>query len=295
VTRGRKAVRAPRVIVPGAADDPLVVVRSGFWDFQAVGIFCAGEAAVVDPGITPEDLELLRAELARNGVTRITHVLVTHSHHDHIRGWDKFEGACVVMPRVAAEKSAEAQGRILAAKSRIDAHLGIEDPGFTYPHPDVVFDESVSLEVGGLEVEMHTLTGHSNCTSVVTIPAANTLVSADYLVFPGLPYCRWEARSFEASLDRLTGFVLDEGSQRGVAAHREVYVGEASILAAIDEDREYFHALRQQVEELHTEGIDGEEWALRAARAMQARRGRALGGRERQDVDNARRVIAEQV
>ena len=105
------------LVIAGSARDGLVVVRSAFWGFQACGYFNGEEAVVVDPGIEPEDIELLRTTLAGHGAKTITHVLVTHSHHDHIRGWHHFPDARIVMPRVAATRSLKMSSSIRSARS----------------------------------------------------------------------------------------------------------------------------------------------------------------------------------
>ncbi|MDA1266479.1 MAG: MBL fold metallo-hydrolase, partial [Planctomycetota bacterium] len=228
------------LLVEGTPQDPLVVVRSRLWQFNGIGFFSGDEAVVVDPGIDPTEIALLTERVTtahRDGPPRrVTHVLVTHSHHDHIRGWSRFEGAEVILPRVAAEKDEAARGRILAAKHKIDQHLEVDDPGFAYPEADRVFDEQVSVRCGELTLEMRFLPGHSNCTSVVWVPQLRTLCTADYLVSPGLPYCRWQATAFDEALATLRRWVDELGVERIVPAHRELHLGRDAVFAAIAAD-----------------------------------------------------------
>lgn len=288
----------PRLLLEGSPRDPAVVVRSRLWGFNGIGFFDGDAAFVVDPGLAPEEIAALGQALAtrarRGSPRRVTHVVLTHSHHDHIRGWQRFPGATVTFPRVAAAKGERARDRILAAKRRIDERLGVEDPGFGYPEPDLVFEDRARLSVGTLEVELRFLPGHSDCTSVVWIPALATLCSADYLVSPGLPYCRWRAREFEAALAHMARFVRDEGVERVLPAHNDPILGRDGILAALEREREYFRVLRAAVRRALQAGAQGERCAREAARAMVAWRGVDLGARQRQDVDNARRVIEEE-
>ena len=194
-----------RFLVDGRPGDPIVVLRSRFWNFNSIGLYHGEQAAVIDPGIYPDEIQTLNGaictrNLPAGGRRRVSDVVLTHSHHDHIRGWTHFPGARITAPRVVAEKSETARKRILARKFQIDEKLGIEDADFTYPEVDVVFDDTTRLRVGGLDTEVRFLPGHSNCTSVVHLPQLGTLCTADYLVSPGLPYCRWEAHAFELSL-----------------------------------------------------------------------------------------------
>ena len=286
------------LLVPGTPTDPLVVVRSRLWQFNGIGLWSGDEAVVIDPGIDPDEIaelsERVRTAERDGEPRRVVTVVLTHSHHDHIRGWSRFPGARVVMPRVAAEKGEVARERILAAKHKIDQHLAVSDPGFAYPEADEVFDERLRLTCGELELELRFLPGHSNCTSVVWIPALKTLCTADYLVSPGLPYCRWEATAFDQALAEMLRWTDELGVERVVPAHRDLHVGAEAVRAALSREREYMQVLRTQVRAALADGRSPDEAARHAARAMGQWRAEDVGRRDRQDLDNAQRVVAEE-
>ena len=272
-------------------EGPLRVLRCGLWRYNAILVADGGSACAVDPGIVPDELDMLRANVADH---EVTHVVLTHAHHDHLRGWSAFPGARVVMPRVGAEKAPERQQRILAGKKAVDAKLGVEDPEFRYPRPDEVFDERNALRVGDLTLELRFLPGHSNCTSVVVIPELRTMLTADYLVVPGLPYCRWEARPFESAHRAMREWVEAEGIERVVPAHERILEGRDEILGALDAELDYFAFLREEVRRRVADGEGDDALVRGAARSMGERRGVDLGPRAKQDADNARRVLAEE-
>jgi glyoxylase-like metal-dependent hydrolase (beta-lactamase superfamily II) len=66
-------------------DGTLAVLRCGLWRYNAIGLMSEGVACAIDPGITPTETAALRTRL-EVGDTRVTHVVLTHAHHDHIRG-----------------------------------------------------------------------------------------------------------------------------------------------------------------------------------------------------------------
>ena len=136
---------------PGA--DGLVVQRCSLWGYNSIGVVSGGEACAVDPGITPDEVASFRATLEAGG-RRVTRVILTHSHHDHIRGWDAFPGAEVIAPRVVAEKEAGPRARILAGKAKVDERLGVEDSAFRYPEVDRTFDERLEVRVGALDLAL---------------------------------------------------------------------------------------------------------------------------------------------
>jgi len=275
----------------------LVLQRCELWRYNAVGLVSGGAAAVIDPGITPDEIAALRAQIAALGAT-VTHVVLTHSHHDHIRGWQAYPSAQVVMPRLGADKPPEARARILAGKAQLDQKLGVHEPGFCYPQVDVRVDDRYSFTVGDLTVEVRALPGHSNCTTVVLVPELGTLFSADYLVHPGLPYCRFEAAAFEEAHRRMRAWTLAGEVRRVVPGHEDVLEGAQQILAALDEELAYFKALREHARAGLAAGEAGDLLAHSAARAMGARRlartGDDVGRRAVQDFDNAQRVLREE-
>lgn len=277
--------------VPGGGEG-LVVLRSEHWGYNSIGIVSGDEACAVDPGLTPGEIDALKTELTRGG-RRVTTVLLTHSHHDHIRGWDAFPGARVIAPSVVRDKAEGPRSRILAGKAKFDERIGVSQPDFRYPDVDEVFDDSITFRVGALEVEGMFLPGHSNCTSVALVPALRALLTADYLVVPGLPYCRWEAAPFEEAHRRLAEIVAAHDVELVVPAHNELLEGRAAIDAAIDQELTYFTALRDLVGQCLEDGLGKDELLRRCADAMGERRGVDLGLRARQDADNARRVLAE--
>ncbi|MEM6567612.1 MAG: MBL fold metallo-hydrolase [Planctomycetota bacterium] len=276
-----------------AGEDGLVVQRCDLWGYNSIGVVSGDEACVVDPGITPDEIAAMRAELESSG-RRVTHVVLTHSHHDHIRGWSAFGDATVVAPRIVADKEEGPRARILAGKRKVDERMGVDDPDFRYPDVDVAFDGSHRLTVGALELRLEFLPGHSNCTSVVHVPALRALLTADYLVSPGLPYCRWEAKPFEAANARLREMVENEGIDLVVPAHNDLLESREAALAAIDEELDYFRDLRADMRSRRAFGTAGETLLREIAAYMGHRRGEDVGLKARQDYDNAKRVLAEE-
>ena len=82
-------------------------------------------------------------------------MVLTHAHHDHIRGGASFEDARVWMPRIAAEKGPEARGRILAAGKALGQRMSAEPPDYPWPIVHETFETETSFVLGGeLEVEL---------------------------------------------------------------------------------------------------------------------------------------------
>lgn len=279
-----------REVPPGG--EGLVVLRCDHWGYNSIGVVSGDEACVVDPGLTPREVAAM-GDALRAGGRRVTTVLLTHSHHDHIRGWDAFPGARVIAPAAVRDKEEEPRARILAGKARFDERLEDPAPGFRYPQVDHAFEVETTFRVGRLEVEARYLPGHSNCTSVALVPALGALLTADYLVAPGLPYCRWEVAPFERAQEELLELVRSRDVEIVVPAHNDLIEGRAAIEEALRTELDYFAELRRVVGEHLACGL-GKDALIRSCTAhMGERRGADLGPLARQDADNARRVLAE--
>lgn len=273
--------------------DGLVVQRCALWGYNAIGVVSGDEAIAVDPGITPDEIAAFRAALEAGGKRRVTQVVLTHSHHDHIRGWNAFPGAEIVAPLAVAAKPEGSQRRILAGKAKVDERMGVSDASFTYPNVSRTFEAACTLRVGELTVELRSLPGHSDCTSIAIVPELKSLLSADYLVSPGLPYCRWEAAPFERANEKLRDLIIEFDVERVVPAHNDPFESRDEALHAIEEELSYFRFLREEVLRQRTPGTSADKILRACAAAMGQRRGEDLGPKARQDADNARRVLKE--
>ncbi len=282
-----------RWLTPRGAAAPFQVFQSPFWSYNNIALVSGDEACLFDPGARPIDLDVI-SSAARQGGRHIAHVVVTHSHHDHIRAWNHFVGARIWLPLAVQDKPEQAKQRDLEFKHAIDQRLKVVDPDFVYPHSDDAFASRASFSVGELEVDLRFLPGHSLCTSVAFVPQLRTLVSADYLVSPGMPYCRWQPHEFESAMTRLREWCVELEIEQVWPAHNSPITGHAAVLAAIDEERSYFKYLRELVRELLATGLDPNTVTRQAAQAMRERRGDLEGVRQRQDGDNARRVVVEE-
>ncbi|MFT5731778.1 MAG: glyoxylase-like metal-dependent hydrolase (beta-lactamase superfamily II) [Planctomycetota bacterium] len=274
-------------------EDGLVVQRCSLWGYNAIGVVSGDEAVAIDPGITPEEIATFRAALTANGARRVTHVVLTHSHHDHIRGWNAFEGATIVAPTAVAEKPENSRSRILAGKSKVDERMGVSDADFRYPRVDQTFDEAHQIRVGSMTLDLRSLPGHSDCSSIVIVPELKAILSADYLVSPGLPYCRWEAAPFERANERLRELIQEFEIERVIPAHNDLLHSQAAALSAIEEELSYFQFLRAEVKRQLDLNLSTDKLLRACAAAMAERRGVDLGPKARQDADNARRVQRE--
>lgn len=109
----------------------------------------AGQSAIVDPGFEPRRL----LEVAKEGGREVSHIVLTHSHRDHIAA-------------------------LSSVRSQVDADL-VAHPD-SQLDPDVPAEDGATLEIAGVEVTAHHTPGHAP-DHVAYVVAGEKLLSGDAL------------------------------------------------------------------------------------------------------------------
>lgn len=145
-------------------------------------IKCGGTAIIVDEGLTVKELKL-RAALRGIDLEKVSSVLVTHEHSDHIKGVEQFSkefGAKVYMPLTCFE-TMRSRGEMISAYEHIDGFEAGFDIGdihivpFRLPHDarytvgyritDGKTDIAIATDLGF--VSDNTLSKLSGCKAVI--------------------------------------------------------------------------------------------------------------------------------
>ncbi len=123
------------------------------------GLFIAGDAAyLIDPGITPPELEAIAAFVMSRGAT-VRGIVLTHAHWDHLLGPERFPGVTVIAHRgygdVIRRHRSDLQRQVdewrrAGAGRRAAAR-------FLPPCHDLAFDGQLTLHLGSLSLAGHCL------------------------------------------------------------------------------------------------------------------------------------------
>ena len=149
-------------------------------------VVTGGGVVLIDALGSPELARELQAEIARHTGQRVTHVIVTHYHADHIYGLQVFRdaGATVIAHRDAKLylNSDAAQARLRASRDElfpwIDEHTRLVPA-------DRWIDRAETLEVGGVRFVLQPVgPAHTPEDLIVWVPALRTVYAGD-LVFRG--------------------------------------------------------------------------------------------------------------
>lgn len=143
-----------------------------------VGLIIGSEAAMlVDAGSTPEQGAALLASARELSPVPVTHVVVTHNHHDHWFGIAGMEDITSIAHENLLKEPA-------AATRKFANSIGLTE----LPQPSSTFSIAKPLNLGDAFIEMvHFGGAHTNSDVMVLGPGANVIFTGDMLESAGDP------------------------------------------------------------------------------------------------------------
>ncbi|MBV2364220.1 MBL fold metallo-hydrolase [Streptomonospora nanhaiensis] len=187
----------PRVRTEGAreiAPDLVVIPDQGVRLVPNIGVIGGTRAVlVVDTGLGPDSAEEVLAYAAARAGDRRLYLTTTHFHPEHAFGARAFAGRAVYLAN-------RAQAADLAAKGPgyLDMFRGLGDhvarrlSGVDLPAPDVVYEESAELDLGGRVVRLRAVgRAHSRGDQVVEVPDAGVVFTGDLVEAGQFPILPW--------------------------------------------------------------------------------------------------------
>lgn len=178
---------APDLLVVPNGDTPLV---------PNIGLIGGTNAVlVVDTGLGPDNAAAV-LDLARDHADgRRLYLTSTHFHPEHAFGAEVFAGEATYLVNRAQAEDLEAKGDGYLAMFRgLDPVIERRLAGARVPVPDVVYEDSYDLDLGGRRVRLSAVgPAHSRGDQVVTVPDADVLFTGDlaetgqFAIFPWFP------------------------------------------------------------------------------------------------------------
>lgn len=235
--------------------------ESAWWQTASLLLVADGEAVVVDPCISREEVERIAARAAELGA-RVTAVLATHADWDHVCGIAAFPEAEAAMgertaelvaggePARRAEIFAAEHGVRLAGPPRVDRRLVVGS----------------AHRVGPFVVETLSLAGHTFDGTAYRVRALDVLVVGDHLSTVEFPFVTSTA-AYRSTLAALIGLLRHDPPGRVVCGHGPERSA-AEALAVAEVDLAYLHRLYDAVGGALADGADPER-ARRAGLAVE--------------------------
>jgi glyoxylase-like metal-dependent hydrolase (beta-lactamase superfamily II) len=235
-----------------------------------VGIVVGSRAAlVVDTGMGPRNGSTVLAHAERLAAGKPLFLTLTHFHPEHGYGAQAFESRAVGVYNRAQLEELRAKGEPYLEMFRtFGATVAEQLEGVRLVEPQIVYDGSAELALGGVTATLHTWgLAHTRGDQVVFLPEQRVLFTGDlvesrcFAIFPWFPPDdvdvdgdRWIAVLEE--LERLDPAVV-------VPGHGDV--GGAEVVAAA---RDYLQLLRRETHRLADEGVPEDDAVAELDRSM---------------------------
>jgi glyoxylase-like metal-dependent hydrolase (beta-lactamase superfamily II) len=263
------------------AADLVVIPDRGVQLVPNIGIIGGTHSVlVIDTGMGPRNADKVFAFAAEYAGTRRVYLTTTHFHPEHAFGAQSFAGAATYLIN-------RAQAGDLAAKGPgyVGMFRGLGEPvareleGVELVTPDVVYDGSYELDLGGRGVQLRPMgQAHTKGDQVIMVPDAGVMFTGDlveagqFAIFPWFP-------PYDTDV---SGVRWIEVMQRLAGAHPRVVVpghgdiGGAQLLAEVSQ---YLAELREETWKRRGSAM-GQEALVEEVRALLINRHPDWAGQE---------------
>ncbi len=178
------------------AADLVVVPNRSVQLVPNIGVIGGSEAVlVVETGLGPRNADAVLRFAAEYAHGRRLYLTTTHFHPEHAFGAQAFTGeATFLVNRAQADDLAMKGASYLQMFRGLGAPVARQLEGVELATPDVVYDDTYDLDLGGRVVQLRaTGRAHSKGDQVVTVPDAGVLFTGDlaetgqFAIFPWFP------------------------------------------------------------------------------------------------------------
>lgn len=214
--------------------------ESALWHTSSLLLVAEGEAVVIDPCISTDEVARIAGRAATLGA-RVTHILVTHADWDHVCGIAVFPGAVATMGARTAEIVASGEPLELIGKRAATYGLTIEGE----PRVDCPLAVGVAHQVGPFIVETVALRGHTADGTAYRIRELDLLAVGDHLSAVEFPFVSTTSE-YRATLASLIELLRNDPPEHVVPGHGPALTA-AEALAIAEADLDYLRALREAV------------------------------------------------
>jgi len=202
-----------------------------------------GKAYLVDPGITPAELERIAAFVAtRQAVIR--GIVLTHAHWDHLLGPAKLPGIPVIAHAEYAAVVAAHHDDLVRQIAAWQLGERTECPDvYALPSPDMTFDDHIHIHLPGYCLSAIAAPGHAPDALVLYEPVAGFLWAGDMLSDVEVPMVMDTFHHYRQTLEQLAHFDI----RVLVPGHGAATADGTEIRARIEHDRTYLASVEKCV------------------------------------------------
>jgi len=237
--------------------------------FPNIAIVIGGRATlVVDTGMGARNGQIIMREVERLSKNQVLYLTTTHFHPEHAAGEPGFPPRTILIRDAVQQQEMEANGRqMIEMFSKMSAQNKELLDGLVLRKPDVLFDQELTLDLGG-GVTCRLLwfgPGHTKGDELILVQPDSTLISGDIVQNKLVPAIYGEASTVKGWLA-----ILDK-----VAALKPRFVvpdhGELGDGSLIEKERAFIQDLQTQALQLKRQGVSAENAGKKVTESIQAK------------------------
>ncbi len=227
-----------------------------------VGVILLKDRAIAVDSQYPVSARAFRAGIEKLTSKRITHLLLTHYHGDHVLGSQVFEDCEIVAQRLLRLKM---ENQLRNEWSPLNFHKTLESMKARTPErahlfeglrivlPSVTFGDYLGLTDGEAAVEMIHTGGHSDCSTIIYIPGEKTLFAGDNLFAEAFPFAGDATVNPDEWIDALE-LILKMDVENIIPGH-----GPVSDKSEVEKHLSFFKAIRCELKRMVRSGASADE------------------------------------
>jgi hydroxyacylglutathione hydrolase len=222
----------------------LWVQQSRFYSTNSGVFIDQGQAALIDPGLTPAEIEEIGRFLSGKKA-RAELIILTHAHWDHILGTASFPGAKILAHRnFLNEIAGEAGDRLRQKVEKSCQELQFPKSNrFILPAPDITFSDAMTITVGREQLRLIYTPGHNPSGLAVFHAESGMLWAGDMLSDIEIPLFNQSLTAYEKTLELFS--TLD--CRVVIPGHGHATANRNEICLRIQRDQAYIVDLRVRV------------------------------------------------
>ena len=222
---------------------------SQFLGMNSVVVYQDNSGYLIDPGVFPQEIEKIKIFLDKENIRQIV-ILLTHTHGDHISGWNSFRNYPTYSHESISQKSQDVRNndvRYLQGMYRKNGLENIEQ--LKFPENIYYMAEGEFKVMPPASFAFFHLPGHSTDMSAIVIREEKLLLSGDMLIQAPTPYILHSINEYWGSLNSIKELVDKYDIQCLIPGHGKPARNREEILFRIDNEQKY-------IKKLVTMGID---------------------------------------
>ena len=228
---------------------------SALWDTASLLLVADGDAIVIDPCISVDEVAAIRSRADELGA-RVGHVLATHADWDHVCGIAAFPEAVAAMGARTAE--VVSNGDAAAGVERRAAEMGVTVAGA--PRVDRVLAAGTAQRIGPFTVETLALSGHTPDGTAYRVRELGVLAVGDHLSAIEFPFASATA-DYRLTLAGLVDILRHDPPEQVVPGHGPSLAPDEALEIA-EADLRYLRDLHRAVADALRRGADAQEAGL---------------------------------